>query len=154
MLRDRLNEDLKIAVRNKDQRAVSTIRLILAALKDRDISARERGESVEETEILTMLQSMIKQRRDSIAMYEQGCRMDLAEQEQEELEIIQAFLPHQMTLHEIDSALESVIEEIAEEQARAVGLKDMGRVMATLRDRYAGRMDFAQASTIAKARLA
>jgi uncharacterized protein YqeY len=154
MLRDRLNEDLKIAVRNKDQRAVSTIRLILAALKDRDICARERGESVEETEILTMLQSMIKQRRDSIALYEQGCRMDLAEQEQEELEIIQSFLPHQMTLHEIDSAVESVIGEIAEVQARAVGLKDMGRIMATLRDRYAGRMDFAQASMIAKARLA
>lgn len=154
MLRDRLNEDLKIAVRNKDQRAVSTIRLILAALKDRDICARERGEFVEETEILTMLQSMIKQRRDSIALYEQGCRMDLAEQEQEELEIIQSFLPHQMTAHEIDSAVESVIGEIAEDRARSVGLKDMGRVMATLRERYAGRMDFAQASSIAKARLA
>lgn len=149
MLRDRLNEDLKAAIRAKDQRAVSTIRLILAALKDRDICARERGEAVTEDEILRMLQSMIKQRKDSIAMYEQGCRMDLAEQEREEVEIIKAFLPHQMDAREIDSAVESVIGEIA-----AQGLKDMGRVMATLRERYAGRMDFGQASAIAKTRLA
>ena len=154
MLRDRLNESLKDAIRAKDQRAVCTIRLILAALKDRDICARERGEEVEDGEILRMLQSMIKQRADAIVLYEQGCRMDLAEQEQEELEIIQSFLPHQMTAHEIDSAVESVIGEIADDRARSVGLKDMGRVMATLRERYAGRMDFAQASSIAKARLA
>jgi len=149
MLRDRLNEELKVAVRAKNQRATSTIRLILAALKDRDICARGRGETVEETDILQMLQSMIKQRRDSIAMYEQGCRMDLAEQEQEELDIIQGFLPHQLDAAEIDTAVESVIGEIS-----AQGLKDMGRVMATLRGRYAGQMDFGKASAIAKARLA
>ncbi|MBB4264982.1 GatB/YqeY domain-containing protein [Roseospira visakhapatnamensis] len=149
MLRDRLNEELKVAVRAKDHRALSTIRLILAALKDRDICARGRGETVEDADILLMLQSMIKQRRDSIAMYEQGCRMDLAQQEQEELDIIQAFLPHQLDASEIDSAVDSVIGEIA-----AKGLKDMGRVMATLRARYAGQMDFGKASAIAKARLA
>jgi len=149
MLRDRLNEELKGAVRAKNQRAISTIRLILAALKDRDICARGRGETVEDSDILQMLQSMIKQRRDSIALYEQGCRMDLAEQEQEELEIIQGFLPHQLNATEIDSAVDSVIGEIA-----AQGLKDMGRVMATLRERYAGQMDFGKASAVAKARLA
>ncbi|MQX35985.1 GatB/YqeY domain-containing protein [Roseospira navarrensis] len=149
MLRDRLNEHLKTAIRNKDQRAVCTVRLILAAIKDRDICARGRGEEVGEAEILTLLQSMIKQRRDSIAMYEQGCRMDLAEQEQEEVEIIQSFLPHQMTSGEIESAVDSVIGEI-----KAAGLKDMGRVMAALRSRYAGQMDFGQASATAKNRLA
>ncbi|MBB4286240.1 GatB/YqeY domain-containing protein [Roseospira goensis] len=149
MLRDRLNEELKVAIRTKDQRAICTIRLILAALKDRDICARGRGETVGEDDLLQMLQGMIKQRRDSIAMYEQGCRMDLAEQEREEMEIIQSFLPHQMDAGEIDSAVESVIGEIA-----AQGLKDMGRVMSTLRARYAGRMDFGRASAVAKARLA
>lgn len=154
MLRDRLNEDLKVAQRNKDQRAISTIRLILAALRDRDICARNRGETVEDADILDMLQSMIKQRRDSIALYEQGCRMDLAEQEREEAEIIKAFLPHQMEAHEINSAVESVIDEIASDTMHQVGLKDMGRVMATLRARYAGRMDFGQASAVARTRLA
>ncbi|KAA5607541.1 GatB/YqeY domain-containing protein [Roseospira marina] len=149
MLRDRLNENLKVAIRNKDQRSVCTIRLILAALKDRDICARGRGEEVNETDILNMLQSMIKQRLDSIALYEQGCRMDLAEQEQEEVEIIKSFLPHQMDRGEIESAVDSVIGEI-----KAAGLKDMGRVMAALRARYAGQMDFGRASQMAKARLA
>ncbi|WP_299437540.1 GatB/YqeY domain-containing protein [uncultured Rhodospira sp.] len=154
MLRDRLNEDLKLAVRNKDQRAVSTIRLILAALRDRDLCARERGESVSEQEILQMMQAMIKQRRESIALFEQGCRMDLAEQEQEELQVIQSFLPDQMTTREIVSAVDSVIGEIAGQDHRTVGLKDMGRIMSTLRERYAGRMDFGQASAAAKSRLA
>lgn len=155
MLRDRLNESLKDAIRAKDQRAVCTIRLILAALKDRDICARERGEEVEDVEILHMLQSMIKQRADAIVLYEQGCRMDLAEQERAEMEVIRGFLPHQMTEREIESAVESVIGEIAAGAAdRPVGLKDMGRVMGTLRERYAGRMDFGQASTRARARLA
>jgi len=154
MLRDRLNESLKDAIRAKDQRAVCTIRLILAALKDRDISAREKGQAVEDTDILTMLQSMIKQRADAIVLYEQGCRMDLAEQERAEMEVIRGFLPHQMNPGEIESAVESVIGEIASERAQAVGLKDMGRVMATLRERYAGQMDFGQASTRARARLA
>jgi uncharacterized protein YqeY len=149
MLRDRLNEDLKVAVRNKDQRTVCTIRLILAALKDRDICARGRGEEVGEAQILSILQSMIKQRRDSIALYEQGCRLDLAEQEQQEIAVIQSFLPHQMDPREIDAAVDSVIVEI-----KAIGLKDMGRVMATLRERFAGQMDFGQASQAAKARLA
>lgn len=149
MLRDRLNEDLKTAVRNKDQRTVCTIRLILAALKDRDICARGRGEELNDADILSMLQSMIKQRKDSIAMYEQGCRLDLAEQEQQEIEVITSFLPHQMNAREIESAVESVISEIS-----AAGLKDMGRVMATLRQRYAGQMDFGQASAAAKGRLA
>jgi len=149
MLRDRLNENLKVAMRSKAQRTVCTIRLILAALKDRDICARGRGEEVGEAEILTLLQSMIKQRKDSIAMYEQGCRLDLAEQEQQEIEIIKSFLPHQMELREIESAVESVIGEIG-----AAGLKDMGRVMAALRERYAGQMDFGRASAAAKARLA
>ncbi len=154
MLRDRLNESLKDAIRAKDQRAVGTIRLILAALKDRDIGARERGQALADADILDMLQSMIKQRADAVVLYEQGCRMDLAEQERAEIDVIRRFLPHQMNAAEIDSAVESVIGELAAERARVIGLKDMGRIMTTLRERYAGRMDFGLASRRARARLA
>src|SRR3954453_1236000 len=98
MFRNRLNEALKEAMRAKRQRAVSTLRLILAALKDRDIAARSRGitDGIDEEEILSMLQTMIKQRREAIALYEQGGRLELAEQEREEITIIEVFLPKEM----------------------------------------------------------
>jgi len=150
MLRTRLNEALKEAMRNKDQRAVGTVRLILAALKDRDIAARGRGnmDGIPDEEILQMLQTMIKQRRESIGLYEQGGRLELAEQEQEEIKVIERFLPQQLGEAETKAAIDAVVKEIG-----ATGVKDMGRVMAELRARYAGRMDFGKASGLVKAAL-
>ncbi len=147
MLRTDLNEALKDALRNKDQRSLATIRLILAALKDRDICARTKGlpDGVDESEILEMLQSMIKQRRDSIAMYEQGGRCELAQREQEEIDIIKSFMPEQLGEDEIRGAVADVIKEL-----EASSLKDMGRVMASLKERFTGRMDFGQASSVVK----
>ncbi|MDG2243722.1 MAG: GatB/YqeY domain-containing protein [Rhodospirillaceae bacterium] len=151
MLRNNLSDALKDALRGKDQRSVATIRLILAALKDRDICARASGNShgVEDAEILDMLQSMVKQRRDSIAMYEQGGRCELAEREQEEIEIITRFMPEQLGDDEIRCV---VVETISELEASS--LKDMGRVMASLKERFAGRMDFGRASSVVKENLA
>jgi len=150
-MRTRLNEALKEAMRTKDQRAVSTVRLILAALKDRDIAARGRGnmDGIADDEILQMLQTMIKQRRESIALYEQGGRLELAEQEREEIAVIERFLPQQLGEDETRDAIRGVMDEVG-----ATGIKDMGRVMAELRARFAGRMDFGRASALAKEMLA
>jgi len=147
MFRTRLNEALKEAMRAKNQRALSTVRLILAALKDRDIAARGRGvtDGIQEDEILSMLQTMIKQRRDAIALYEQGGRLELAEQEREEIAIIEEFLPKQLDEGEVREAVNTVIADIG-----TSGIKDMGRIMAELRSRYAGRMDFGKASALVK----
>lgn len=150
MLRARLNDALKAAMLAKDARTVSTVRLILAALKDRDIAGRTKGrtDGISDDEILQMLQSMMKQRRESIALYEQGGRLELAQQEAEEIEIIERFLPKQLTDEELAQSVADTIAELG-----AGGLKDMGRVMATLRERFAGRMDFAKASAVAKRQL-
>ncbi|MAO92077.1 MAG: glutamyl-tRNA amidotransferase [Rhodospirillaceae bacterium] len=150
-MRDALTQALKESMRAKDERAVSTLRLILAALKDRDIAARSKGNTtgITDDEVLQMLQSMVKQRRDSIAMYEQGGRLELAEREQQEIDVIQRYLPKQMTEDEIEQAVQDLIEEM-----NASGLKQMGAVMGELRDRYAGQMDFAKASPIVKQKLA
>ncbi|MDH5747746.1 MAG: GatB/YqeY domain-containing protein [Rhodospirillales bacterium] len=150
MLRDQLGDALKAAMKTKDARTVSTVRLILAALKDRDITARGKGNSdgVDDAEILSMLQSMIKQRRESIEMYEKGGRIELAQQEAEEIEIIEGFLPEQMDEEEMASAIKGVIKEL-----NAQSLKDMGRTMGVLKDRYAGKMDFSKAGPMVKAQL-
>lgn len=150
MLRQQLSESLKAAMLAKDTRTVSTVRLILAALKDRDIAARTRGltEGIPEDEILQMFQSMIKQRRESIALYEQGGRLELARQEAEEIAIIERFLPAQVSEAEMAEAVQAIIAEIG-----AQGLKDMGRTMAALKTRYAGRMDFTKASAVVKRQL-
>ena len=150
MLRTRLSEALKEAMRSKNQRALSTVRLILAALKDRDIAARSRGvtDGIDETEILSMLQTMIKQRNDSIALYEQGGRLELAEQEREEIAVIEGFLPKQMSEAEVAGAVQAVVVETG-----ASGIKDMGRVMAELKARHAGQMDFAKVSGVVKQQL-
>ena len=123
MFRTRLNEALKEAMRAKNPRAVSTLRLILAALKDRDIAARGRGvtDGIDEEEILSMLQTMIKQRREAISLYEQGGRLELAEQEREEIGIIETFLPKQFNDAEVREAVAKVIADIG-----AAGIKDMG----------------------------
>lgn len=150
MLRQKLTEALKEAMRGRDERAVSTVRLILAALKDRDIAARSRGvtDGIAEDEILQMLQTMIKQRNESIALYEQGGRLDLAEQERQEIVVIRRFLPEQMDDAAVAAAVRQVIAETG-----ASSVKDMGRVMSELRARFAGRMDFAKAGAAVKAAL-
>ena len=150
MLRNAIPEALKAALKEQDQRAVSTVRLIMAALKDRDIAARGKGntEGISDDEILQMLQTMVKQRRDSIEMYEQGGRLELAEREREEIAIIEQFLPQQLGDAEIGVAVDQVIADV-----EAGGLKDMGKVMSALRDRYAGQMDFGKASALVKEKL-
>jgi uncharacterized protein YqeY len=151
MLRARLNDDLKDALKAKDQLAVATLRLILAALKDRDIAARGKGNSdgVKEEEIIQLLQKMVRQRRDSIEAYQNGGRQDLAEREAAEIEVIKRFLPEELDEAEVQSAIEQTIAEL-----QADSVKDMGKVIGTLKERYAGRMDFGKASQLVKQRLA
>ncbi|MFQ5619738.1 MAG: GatB/YqeY domain-containing protein [Rhodospirillales bacterium] len=150
MLRTRLNDALKAAMKAKETRTIATIRLILAALKDRDIAARGKGnlEGIDDDGILAMLQSMIKQRRESIALYENGGRVELARQEAEEITVIEQFLPRQLGEDEMAEAIMAVIQDV-----EAKSLKDMGRTMAALKERYAGRMDFAKASAQVKEQL-
>ena len=150
MLRTRLNDALKSAMKAKDGLAVSTLRLTLAALKDRDIAARTKGDTngIGEDDILGLLGTMIKQRREAIAHYEQGGRPELAKREAEEIDVIEGFLPKQLSEEEIQSVVKEMIAEVG-----AGGLKEMGRVMAALRERYSGRMDFAKASAIVKRQL-
>ncbi len=151
MLRSRLNDALKEAMKGQDKRGVSTIRLIMAAMKDRDIAARGRGDSdgLGDDAILEMLQKMVKQRRESIAAYEKGKREDLAQQEQEEIDVISRFLPQMMDEEETAAAVEAAMQEL-----NANSIKDMGRVMAALKERYPGKMDFAKASGMVKRQLA
>jgi uncharacterized protein YqeY len=143
MLRTRISDALKTAMKAKQTHTVSTVRLIMAALKDRDIAARSKGdsESITDEDIFSMLQSMIKQRRESIVMYEKGGRAELAEQEAVEIGIIQTFLPEQMDEVALSAAVAEMIKV-----AEATSLKDMGKVMGLLKERYAGEMDFSKAS--------
>ena len=151
MLRQRLNDALKDALKAKDQIGVSTVRLILAALKDRDIAARGKGnkEGIAEEEILGLLQNMIKQRQESIVLFEKGGRCELAEQERGEIAVIERFLPKQMSEDELTKAVRDAIRETG-----ANTLKDMGKTMAVLKGRYAGQMDFTKASALVKQALA
>jgi len=150
MLRQRLNDDLKAAMKSRDQRATSALRLILAALKDRDIAARERGitNGVDEPEIIDLLQKMVRQRQESIAMYQKAARQELVDQEQGEINIIERYLPKKMSEGETNAAIAAVIEELG-----AASIKDMGRVMGALKERYAGRMDFAKVGQQVKQKL-
>jgi len=150
MLRTQLKASLKEAMKSKDKRKTSTLRLISATLHDRDIAAREGGsdEGISETELLQMLTTMVRQRKDSIAAYKDGGRDDLAKAEQEEIEIISEFLPKQFDESEMQDAIQKTIDEIGAE-----GLKDMGKTMGALKEKYTGRMDFAKASGLVKAAL-
>jgi uncharacterized protein YqeY len=147
MLRARFTEALKTAMKAQDAAAVSTLRMMLAKLKDSDIAARGKGnaEGIGEPEIQQMLQGMVKQRRESAALYQQGGRPELAAKEEAEIAIIETFLPKQLGEAEAEAAIKAAIAE-----AGAQGPKDMGRVMALLRGKYAGQMDFAKASGVAK----
>jgi uncharacterized protein YqeY len=150
-LRTRLSDDMKTAMRAKQEAQLSTIRLILAALKDRDIAARPKGitDGIPDDEIMQMMNGMIKQRRDSIALYQQGNRPELAAKEQGEIDIIQSYLPQQMSPEEVVAAVKAVIGEVG-----AASVKDMGKVMSVLKERYTGKMDFASVSGVVKQQLA
>ena len=147
MLRQQFTDSLKNAMKDRDQLTVSTVRLIIAKLKEQDIEARGKGKTdgIGEPEIQQMLQSMIKQRRESIALYEQGGRADLADKERGEIAIIERFLPKQLSDAELEAAVKAVVAAVG-----AQGMKDMGRTMAALRERYAGQMDSAKASQVVK----
>jgi len=147
MLREALSERLKQAMRAKDARTLSSVRMILAALKDRDIAARGTGNTagIGDAEILLLLQGMIKQRRESIALYRQGNRPELAEREEQEIAVIESFLPTQMSDDEIAAAARDAIAATG-----AAGVKDMGKVMGVLRERHAGVIDMARAGAVVK----
>lgn len=146
MLRQRFTDEMKDAMRAGEKRKLATVRLIQAALKEKDIEARGagRGEATEE-EILALLQKMIKQRQESITVYEGAGRAELAQGEREEMEVIQTFLPKQMDEAETRAAIEQAIQETG-----AASMKDMGRVISILRGKYAGQMDFGRASGLVK----
>jgi len=145
MLKDRVIEDMKGAMRARDAARLSPIRMLLAAIKQKEIDDRVE---LDDTQVTAVVNRQIKQRRDSIEAFTKGGRPELAQQEQEEIDIIQTFLPQQMSDHEIDVAVETAIKD-----AQASSLKQMGQVMGLLRERYSGRMDFAKAGAQVKARL-
>ena len=149
-MREQLNRSLRDAMRAKDPPAVRTLRLILAAIKDRDIAARGRGEDgISDVEVLELLGKMVRQREEAIALYEEGGRTDLAEQERAEIGVIRGFMPCALDPEAQRAAVASIVDELG-----AKGMRDMGRVMAELRRRYAGRMDFRSASQTVKDALA
>ncbi|HTS40389.1 MAG TPA: GatB/YqeY domain-containing protein [Xanthobacteraceae bacterium] len=146
MLRDEINAALKDAMKARDQRRVSTLRLINSAIQSADIEAGGLGKpALADDALLAILQKMIKQRHESADIYEKGGRAELAKQEREEIEIITAYLPKQMSDVEAGAAISSIVQEI-----NAQGMKDMGRVMAALKERFTGKLDFAKASAKVK----
>jgi uncharacterized protein YqeY len=146
MLRERFTAEMKEAMKAGEKGRLGAIRLIQAALKDKDIEARGNGkEPLSDEEILALLQKMVKQRQESIAMYEQGGRAELAQQEKDEVAVISSYLPQQMDEAETKAAIEAAIAETG-----AASMKDMGKVVGVLRGKYAGRMDFAKASGLVK----
>lgn len=149
--REEFSQALKQAMQNKDQVALSTIRLITAAMKDRDIAARGNGndEGIGDAEILSLLQSMVKQRQESSATYREADRAELAEREEAEIKVIEKFLPAQMGDDEMELTINSIITETG-----ADSIKDMGKVMGVLKERYAGQLDMAKAGGMVKAKLA
>lgn len=147
MIREKLSCDLKLAIKAKDSPRVSTLRLILAAIKDRDIAARagDNVEGVPDTDILAILTKMIRQRHDSARAYEEAGRLELAAQERTEIGIIEEYLPRQLSQGEVETAIARAIETTG-----ACSIRDMGKVMATLKARHTGQMDFARAGTAIK----
>jgi uncharacterized protein YqeY len=147
MLRERFATDLKEAIKSKDARRVSTLRLISAAIKDRDIAARttDNVDGVSDADILGILAKMIKQRQESAKIYEEAGRLELAEQERDEIGIIQRYLPKPMTEAEVAQAIRKAIDELG-----ATSIRDMGRIMAHLKEQHTGRMDFAKAGAVIK----
>ena len=149
-VREAINGALKEATKAQQKRRMATLRLMTAAIKDRGIQNRTagKGDEVEESEVMEILAKMIKQRRESADTYEGAGRLELAEQEREEIVIIEEFLPKQLSEDDVAAAVSEVIDELGAE-----GLKDMGRTMGALKERYAGQMDFGKASAMVKAKL-
>ncbi|RDV04640.1 GatB/YqeY domain-containing protein [Undibacter mobilis] len=148
MIRDDINKALTEAMKAKNERAVSTLRMVNSTLKNADIEARTTGKPLGDAEVLGILQKMIKQRQESVEMYKKGGRDDLVKQEEEEIAVITAYLPKQMSDAEVAAAIDAAIKETG-----AAGMKDMGKVIAVLRGKYAGQMDFGKASGAVKAKL-
>jgi uncharacterized protein len=150
MLRDDINNALKDAMKAKDERKVSTLRMVNSSLKNADIEARGTGKPpLGDAETLALLQKMIKQRHESVELYQKGGRDDLVKQEQEEIAVISAYLPAQMSEDEVKAAIGAAIAETG-----AASIKDMGKVIGILRGKYAGQMDFGKASALVKGMLA
>lgn len=149
-MRTRISDALKTAMKNKDAERLSTLRLINAAIKDRDIARRGEGQQdgVDDDEVLAILAKMVKQRQESARSYEEGGRVDLAERERSEIGVIEEFLPRQLSPEEVEAAIG---EAIADTQANSV--RDMGKVMGELKAKYAGRMDFGSVGPMVKNRL-
>jgi hypothetical protein len=148
MLRDDINNALKAAMKAQDQRKVSTLRMVNSTIKNADIEARTSGKTLGDDELNAVLAKMIKQRQESVELYDKGGRADLAGQEREEIAIISSFMPQQLTEDEIKAAVAEVVKETG-----AASVKDMGRVMAALKARYTGKMDFAKAGGLVKGQL-
>lgn len=150
MLRENLQNALKEAMKNHDMTTVAAIRLIIAGQKEKDVAARGAGkECATDAELLSMMQGMIKQRNESIKIYNEGGRPELAEKEQSEINVIERFLPKQLNEEETKAAIEAAIAKTG-----AAGVKDMGKVMAELKSAYAGQMDMGKASGLIKSMLA
>jgi uncharacterized protein len=149
MLRDDINNAVKEAMKAKEERKLSTLRMVNATIKNADIAARGEGKPpLGDAEILGVLQKMIKQRQESVELYDKGGRAELAAQEREEIAVITAYLPKQMSDEEMNAAIASAIRETG-----AAGMKDMGKVVGSLKGKYAGQMDFGKASGLVKAAL-
>ena len=150
MLRDEIKLKLNECLKNQDKKSISTLRLVLAAVKDRDIAERSSGNNsgISDDEIKLLLQTMIKQRKESADIYEKAGRVELLESENKEIEIISCFLPKQMTSVEISEAIEKIIKE-----TNASSIKDMGSLMSKLKRDYAGRCDFSLVAKIAREKL-
>ena len=149
MLRDDINKALTQAMKAKEERKVSTLRMINSSLKNADIEARGAGKQpLGDAEVLSLMQKMIKQRQESVELYKKGNRADLVKQEEEEIAIISGYLPKQMSDAEAAAAIDAAIKETA-----AAGMKDMGKVIGALRGKYAGQMDMGKASAAVKAKL-
>lgn len=149
MLRENLQNALKEAMKNKDMPTVSAVRLIIAGQKEKDVDARAKGlECATDADLLSMMQTMIKQRAESAKIYTQGSRPDLAAKEEAEIKVIERFLPKQLTEEETKTALAEIIKKTG-----ASGMKDMGKVMAELKASYAGQIDMGKASTLIKGML-
>ena len=150
MLRESINDAMKTAMKSQDKLRLSTLRLVNAAIKNADIEARTGGKGpLSDDDVLGLLQKMIKQRQELVELYDKGGRKELADQERGEIEIIKGFLPQQMSEAEAKAAIAAVIKETG-----ALGMRDMGKVMAALKERHAGKMDFGKASGLVKSLLA
>lgn len=149
-LRERIQSATKEAMKARDQQRLSTLRLIGAAIKDREIALRgeDGAGALTQDDLVALLSRMVKQRQESARAYEEGGRLELAEREQAEIGVIQEFLPRQLSPEEVEAAIASVIADLG-----ATGVRDMGRVMGALRERHAGQMDFGAAGALVKARL-